>query len=135
MAIQENTELNQEFAEQSGLFDNIYPTLIPSVPVLTDELYQQGNVQRFFLQKGTNPDEPVIEVNSEQYTEYSGNKLFIAVSFSWQISGPQYDTFKDGVLVVRGVEPLNNEVIKTASSVMPKIKTKLKNPLQFWRGF
>ena len=132
----ENADLNSQYALLSGNFEKIYIDLVPSIPVLTEEDFKIGSVSRFFLQKGTNRQEKIIEIAADQYQSLASDRLYISLTITWVISGPRNNVKNEaGHIVVKGVEETNSATVSQSKDKMPRIENKLKNPLQFWRGF
>ena len=96
----------------------------------TEDDYKLKQVSRFFVKKIN--DARIIEVNYEMFGNINSD-LYAGISAVWYISGIKNDVYINGKLQLRGVEDLNKQTIKKSEKLMPGIKNKLINPLQFYK--
>lgn len=108
------------------------PDVISYIPLPTEYDYSIGKIRRYFVGK---PNYYFIsEVNSEDYHQYV-LPFFIPISFSWKISGPKHNVYKNGILDTVGVYEYNLNNINHMKKSLPNIDKFLNDPLQFWNGF
>ncbi len=96
----------------------------------TDDDYKVKGSSRFFVKKVN--DTKIIEVNYQMFENINSN-LYTGITIYWHISGPKNDVYIKGKLQMAGVEDLNKRIIKQSEKLMPGIKNKLINPLQFYK--
>jgi len=104
------------------------------VPAPTDVDYSNGFIQRYFIQRVSDINGFVFEINSDTYQELLTNPYFISTIVRWRIAGPKNETFNiDGSIDDKGVINSNKASIQIASAVLKNIGLYLVNPLQFYK--
>jgi len=97
-------------------------------PQLTNEDYKRGYFIRYFLKLKSNKNSIITEVDSIEYSKFSGNSIvtgksmFNSFSLRWKIIGKRED-------VING----NTRTVDAKELLMPGIRLKLGNRLQFWK--
>jgi hypothetical protein len=108
-------------------------TPISTKPIITSENISAGSIQRYFISKQN--ETIIFEIDAKQYSKWSNNqidnKIYKAVQLTWTLTGPKEDT-KQGNVTIPGVTTKNTQQINAAAKTIPKIKTILNDPLQFY---
>jgi len=100
-------------------------------PIPSKQDYKVGSINRYFLKKVN--DYLIVESSYENWENVSGF-LYEKIDMLWIISGPKNDVYSEGILQSKGAMELNTEFINQTNKLMPGIKSKLPNPLQFYKG-
>lgn len=109
-------------------------TLVAYIPKPTSDDYTRGYIMRFFVQKTSDINSPIIEVSYNNYLKLKTNPYYRLTKLRWKISGslnPIYDS--SGVLEETGVPESNRISIKLASQKIKNLKLYLPNLLQFYK--
>jgi hypothetical protein len=110
-----------------------YVSPIQITPTITSNDISNGSIQRYFIEKRN--ELIVFEINSNQYSKWGSNqidnKIYNAVQLTWTLTGPKEDT-KQGNVTIPGVTTKNTQQINAAAKTIPRIKTILNDPLQFY---
>ena len=108
-------------------FDSYFPS-----PSETD--YKKGYLYRYFVQKSNDLQSPIYEVNSQTYTRLSSLPDYTTISIRWRITGPTEKKFDvDDNIIDFGVRESNKRSVKLKSEIMPGLKYRLNNYLQFYK--
>jgi hypothetical protein len=103
-----------------------YP--IPYVFKVSDNDYIKKTTTRYFVQKIN--DSNVIEVDFNNYNEIS-NILYKKVALTWHLSGPLYNSIKNGKLYEYGVYEKNLSELNAASKIIFNIKSFVTDYTQY----
>ena len=101
-------------------------------PKPSDNDYQTGSIQRFFVKKSTSDNFPVYEVDLEQFGILKRNPFYLSLSLVWRIAG-NLETTKDGDESILGVSDFNKYQRESAETEMKGITNFLKNLLEFYK--
>lgn len=108
-------------------------------PNVTEEDYNRGYIDRFFIKKRNDRGNNVFEINDITYKSISKNgpvdgNLYIGIQLPWKISGPLNDV-KDhiGITTIHGVKDTNRRLIAEAELKFKGIKNYLTDLLEFAR--
>lgn len=115
-----------------GLGSYNYDKPATYIPTITEEDYDRGYIDRFFVARINYFD--VIETNYKEYNR-ANVSYYIKIKISWKITGPEFNTYIGKTLQETGVVNYNILRIGDAQSYIPNISVVLNNPKQFWRGF
>jgi len=102
------------------------------IPTITQDDYEYGYINRFFIGKINYFN--VFETNNKDYN-LANSLHFSKVQIKWKISGPEYNVYKGKMLETTGVVNYNILQIKSGGVYVPNIQLILTNPKQFWRGY
>jgi hypothetical protein len=104
------------------------------VPSPTDTDYSNGFIQRYFVQRVSDVNGFVFEIDLDTHQSLLTNPYFISTILRWRITGPINETFKiDGSVDDKGVILSNKASIGIAASTLKNIGLYLTNPLQFYK--
>tara|TARA_Y100000593_G_C4266654_1_gene315119 strand:+ start:543 stop:1286 length:744 start_codon:yes stop_codon:yes gene_type:complete len=116
--------------ESRGVIEEVQYT-----PIVTTTDYEKGFIDRYFVQRKSNPNNPVLEV--ESFSNFNG-KYYKQVTVEWKIKGPRrHDTYTpDGLLLEKSIYNFNRDSLKFATGIIPELKFKVTNFtfLSFQRG-
>lgn len=113
-----NTRDYTNIAKLGKNFDNIQ---IPAhIPTPTKEDYVVGYILRYFLQKSTDRNSIIYEVNKNVSSKLRQNPFYVVTSLKWRLTGTSDEIRKS-----------NSASIKIASKDIPNIGLYLPNLLQF----
>ena len=116
--------------ESRGIIEEVQYT-----PIVTTTDYEKGFIDRYFVQRKSNPNNPVLEV--ESFSNFNG-KYYKQVTVEWKIKGPRrHDTYTpDGLLLEKSIYNFNRDSLKFATGIIPELRFKVTNFtfLSFQRG-
>lgn len=90
--------------------------------------YERGYITRYFAKQRNNLDYPIVEIDKTQFDSHPSNNIGLNFSFyqvlslRWRITGD-----------AKEVQQSNFNTVQKLDSVMPGIKLKLGNTLQFYK--
>jgi hypothetical protein len=96
------------------------PTIRTIVPSPTNDDYQIGYIQRYFIQKISDESAYIYEVENYYYTEIINNPFIKGTVLKWKISGNREE-----------VREMNRKSVSYASKDMKTLPLYLPNYLQF----
>jgi len=108
-------------------------------PIIEEKDYERGNFTRYFIRKQNDVSAPIIEINKKQYENLNKSKsginesYYMGVKVIWKISGPRNDVYKNGKIVIYGVEDTNKRTLMLKEKEMKNIVTALRDLTQFAR--
>lgn len=103
-----------------------------SKPTPTDKDYETGSIKRFFVQKNTSENFPIVEVDIVQFQDFLTNSFFKTALILWRISGEvESSGTKEDYMM--GVREYNQNSINNVKSKMNQIELVLNNPLEFYK--
>jgi hypothetical protein len=94
-------------------------------------------MQRYFVYKRNEKDRVLFEVDVEQASTYSrkhagvNQYLYGLISIPWKLSGPEYDEYRDGILVTSGVVDTNRRIVLRHSKKFRILAELLHNYREF----
>ena len=107
-----------------------YPKTI--VPKPTDDDYETGYIDRYYIRKTNDSNGSIFEVNKEVHDEYKTKPFWKVATIRWRIAGPINPTYKDnGEVDDVGVQASNRASLSLAFKNMRNIALYLPNLLQF----
>ncbi len=112
----------------------IYSLQLPKtiVPIPTLEDYDNGFIQRYFIQKANDSNGFAYEVSETEYEQYFINPYWSSQEMRWRITGPINPVYSDnGSITDKGVIESNKSSIAIASTKIKNIGLYLPNLLQF----
>ena len=110
---------------------NEYP--IDYRPNPSDADYSNGFIVRYFVKKKTTYNNPIHEVSGEQFNSLSKNPFYNCISLYWEITDTQMLSKKNSDQVPLSVSEINQNEIIEVEQILPGIKSKLKNTLEFYK--
>jgi len=108
-------------------------TFVPE-PIESD--YENGFIERYFIQKANDNSSFVFEINDIIANKIFSNPYWKQIVVIWRISGP-IDVIKNektGIIIDNGVYNDNIKEIAKAKKQIPNIGSYLINPMQFYKG-
>lgn len=107
--------------ETKGIFEEKQYT-----PLITSADYEKGFIERYFVQRKSHKNNPVLEV--QNFEPFNG-KYYHQVSLDWKITGPRrQNTYTpDGLLIEKSIFEYNRDSVKFATQKMPQLKFKVSN--------
>ena len=95
-------------------------------PVVTEKDFETGFIERYFVQRKSHKNNPVLEV--QNFEPFNG-KYYHQVSLDWKITGPRrQNTYTpDGLLIEKSIFEYNRDSVKFATQKMPQLKFKVSN--------
>ena len=108
-------------------------------PIIEEKDYERGNFTRYFVRKRSDVAAPIIEVSKKQFETLNKRKsginesYYMGVKVIWKISGPKNDVYKNGKIVIYGIEDTNKRTLMIKEKEMKNIVTALRNLTQFGR--
>jgi hypothetical protein len=104
------------------------------IPTPTPADYGRGYITRYFLQKANDKNSPIFEVNTQTYSRFVSNPLFVACGIKWRLTGPKEPTYREnGNILDLSVSESNRRSIKSVYEFIPLLKSYLPNLLQFYK--
>jgi hypothetical protein len=103
-------------------------------PKITQEDYDKGYIERYFLQKRDTKGAPVYEVKRTVYSNYYTTPFYIGVKLKWRIAGDLVDSYSEMNAFIPSVTTSNKKAIAEAEKVMDDINLYLVNLKQFYIG-
>lgn len=116
-----------------------YKSIKGYYPVLEEKDYERGNFTRYFVRKRNDTSAPIIEIDKKQFETLNQSKsglnesIYKGVKLIWKLTGPRNDVYKDGKIVIYGVEDSNKRTLKLKEREMENITTALRSLTQFAR--
>lgn len=111
------------------------PSIVKRKPTSTE--LNGGVMQRYFIYKRNEKDRVLFEVDVEQASTY-GKKhegvnqfLYGLIAIPWKLSGPEYDEYRDGILVTPGVVDTNRRIVLRHSKKFRILAELLHNYREF----
>lgn len=103
-------------------------------PSPSDEDYRKGFINRFFAQRANDKNSPVFEIDTKTFTRISQQPDYTTVVIRWRISGSLEKQFdNDNNIIDFGVKESNKRALKLNFNVMPGLKYRIVNYLQFYK--
>jgi hypothetical protein len=103
-------------------------------PSPSEEDYRKGYITRFFAQLANDKNSPVYEINANTFTRISQQPDYTTVSIRWRITGSLEKEFdNDNNIIDFGVRESNKRALKLNFNVMPALKYRIVNYLQFYK--
>lgn len=103
-------------------------------PSPSDEDYRKGFINRFFAQRTNDKNSPVFEIDTKTFTRISQQPDYTTVVIRWRISGSLEKQFdNDNNIIDFGVKESNKRALKLNYQVMPGLKYRIVNYLQFYK--
>jgi hypothetical protein len=103
-------------------------------PSPSDENYRKGYITRFFAQRANDKNSPVFEIDTKTFTRISQQPDYTTVVIRWRISGSLEKEFdNDNNIIDFGVRESNKRALKLNFNVMPALKYRIVNYLQFYK--
>jgi hypothetical protein len=103
-------------------------------PSPSEEDYRKGYITRFFAQLANDKNSPVYEINTNTFTRISQQPDYTTVSVRWRITGNLQKEFdNDNNIIDFGVRESNKRALKLHFNVMPALKYRIVNYLQFYK--
>lgn len=100
-------------------------------PVPTEKDYEKGSFVRYVIKRVNSGLETILEVNKEEYEKAKKNPLYTAVSFSWKLTGPLYDTEVSKDYTIPGIVNTNQKTIESLETQVPGVKNYFTNLAQY----
>lgn len=102
------------------------------VPKPTEEDYEIGSIDRYFVQKANDINGFIYEINLDTFQMLHENPYWISEIVRWRISGPLDAVYNDnGMIIDKGVISSNKASLFIASEKLKNIGLYLPNILQF----
>jgi len=101
-------------------------------PNPSEEDYERGYIERYFVQKKNSKYNLIHEVSGSQYQSLKMNPFYLCVSLFWELTGVQ-DKEKENLNEFTSVSDINEDEIEIAEKVIPGLGSKLKNKLEFYK--
>lgn len=126
----------------NGIFNEYsnYKHISPHAPFPTQEDYDVGYIDRFFMKRRNGTGQPIIEISEDSYNNLNENPntfysvLHKTTKLRWKISGNKHDKFNsDGLRVDSGVYETNKRVLFDLESEFDGITNYLSNLLQYYK--
>lgn len=112
-----------------------YDSVTSYVTQPTQQDLNNGYFFRYFMSKLN--ENIIFEIDESGYNKYLSNEydntIYLAIQITWQLSGVQYTTIKNGIVEV-GVYEKNKATVLKAESSIRGIINKLTNYLEFYIG-
>jgi len=111
------------------------PSVVKRRPT-TKEL-EAGVIQRFFVYKRNEKDRVLYEIDQEQASTYNTKNgginqfLYGLIAIPWKLSGPEYDVYKNDILVTPGVVDTNRRIVLRHSKKFRILAELLHNYREF----
>jgi hypothetical protein len=102
-------------------------------PKLSEEDYNKGYIERYFLQKRDTKGSPIFEVKRTTYVSYHATPFYTGVRLKWRIIGNLVDKYDDNNAFIPSVQTSNGKAIAEAEKVIDDINLYLVNLKQFHR--
>jgi hypothetical protein len=102
------------------------------LPSPTQDDYDNGYVDRYFIQKTNDKESPIYEVNNKTFLSFTPKPGWIGVSVRWRLTGPSETIYNDnGEIEDISISESNRRVIELRKQKMPSLKKYLGNLTQF----
>lgn len=95
---------------------------------------EDGVMTRHFVYKRNEPTRVFFEVDEDQTSDFERDHaginqyLYGLVDVPWKIEGPEYDVYKNGLMIIPGVVDTNLRIVDRFSEKFPILKKLLNNP-------
>lgn len=103
-------------------------------PKISEEDYNKGYIERYFLQKRDTKGSPIFEVKRTTYVRYHSTPFYAGVKLKWRILGNLVDKYDDKNIFIPSVQTSNSKAIAEAEKIIDDINLYLVNLKQFYRG-
>jgi hypothetical protein len=105
------------------------------IPKISKSDLDKGYITRYFAQRSNSKSSEIRELSKADYNFIRLSNLHTTVEMEWRISGKKEDEFKGNLRTYIGVESSNRASLERAMQVLPGLKFKIRNMLQFYREF
>jgi len=111
-----------------------------AVKVLPSSIEQENGVMnRYFVYKRNEPNKVFFEIDEPQTVDYERDRtginqyLYGLITIPWKLRGPEFDVYKNGILMEPGIFNTNQRIIDRYSKKFPILRDILVNPREFTR--
>jgi len=111
------------------------PSVVKRIPTLGE--VSNGAMNRYFVYKRNEPERVFFEIDEKQTENFNSlneginHFLYGLVVVPWKLSGPEFDVYKDDILITPGVVDTNRRIILRNSKKFPILAKILKNLREF----
>lgn len=111
------------------------PSVVKRIPTLGE--VSNGAMNRYFVYKRNEPERVFFEIDEQQTENFNSlneginHFLYGLVIVPWKLSGPEFDVYKDDILITPGVVDTNRRIILRNSKKFPILAKILKNLREF----
>ena len=107
-------------------------SVVAHLPKPTEDDYENGYIDRYFIQKTNDKESPIYEVKATTYTSFASNPIWTGVKVRWRLTGPSEIQFDDeGNITDLSISESNRRVIELKKQKIPSLKKYLGNLTQF----
>ena len=103
-------------------------------PKISQEDYEKGYIERYFLQKRDTKGAPIYEVKRTVYSNYYSTPFYVGVTIKWRIIGDLVDSYTEMDAFIPSVTTSNRKAIEEAEKIIDDINLYLVNLKQFYKG-
>lgn len=111
------------------------PRVVKIIP--TQSELNTGILMRYFVYKRNEPERVFFEIDKKQVKDYKttnrgiNHLLYGVITIGWKTGGPEYDVYKDNILVTSGVIDTNKRIINRYSKKFPMLAKIITNYKKF----
>jgi len=107
-------------------------TLTTHLPKPTQDDFENGYIDRYFIQKTNEKESPIFEVNYKIFGNFSSKPEWTGVQVRWRLTGASEIQFDDeGNITDLSISESNRRVIELKKQKIPSLKKYLGNLTQF----
>ena len=132
--VKTNNINNSEYSKFTNISTVISsPKHITPSPSTAD--FTTGKFIRYFVKRVNDPGtKSITEIDILQFTYFSQNStygLYQAIQLDWKLTGPLYDVYKNGMIIIYGVYDTNQRTINLKEKELPGISLVITDFTQF----
>lgn len=111
------------------------PRIIRRMP--TPSEYKNDTINRYFVYKRNEPERVFFEIDQAQAMSYNKKNtginqyLYNILTIPWRVKGPEYDKYKNGVMISPGIVDTNRRIILRNSDKFPILAKIISNLREF----
>lgn len=102
-------------------------------PTPSDADYSNGFIVRYFVKKKTTSTSVIHEVSGDQFKSLSKNPFYNCASVYWELVDVYNTNEKHSEQAPLSVSDINSNEIDEVEQILPGLKNKLKNTLEFYK--
>ncbi len=118
----------------ASLLNTVEPPSQEHIPIITQTDLDNGYVMRYFTRQSNHTTGEIYEISKQTFDRFRTNSLFQTLELKWKIVGALDDIIRNDIRIYTGVLSANMITLANAEAVLPGLKQKLSNLVQYYKG-